>query len=106
MEIVLLPQAEADLLYWKSKSNTRILKRIRVLLTDIQQHPFTGIGKPELLNLSFLHHMVARGQARCDIRLTDNHTQVRLATATNRICIQPYQTTMQKQRKTIGLKSS
>ncbi len=49
MEIVLLPQAEADLLYWKSRSNTRILKRIRALLEDILQHPFTGIGKPELL---------------------------------------------------------
>lgn len=49
MEIVLLPQAEADLLYWKSRFNTRILKRIRALLEDILQHPFTGIGKPELL---------------------------------------------------------
>jgi toxin YoeB len=49
MEIVLLPQADADLLYWKSRSNTRILKRIRALLEDILQHPFTGIGKPELL---------------------------------------------------------
>ena len=35
MEIVLLSQAEEDLNYWKSKS--------------IQQHPFSGIGKPELL---------------------------------------------------------
>lgn len=49
MEIILLPQAESDLNYWKSKSDTRILKRIRVLLADIQEHPFTGIGKPELL---------------------------------------------------------
>jgi len=49
MEIVLLSQAEEDLNYWKSKSDTRILKRIRALLEDIQQHPFSGIGKPELL---------------------------------------------------------
>jgi toxin YoeB len=49
MEIVLLSQAEEDLNYWKSKSDTRILKRIRALLADIQQHPFSGIGKPELL---------------------------------------------------------
>ncbi len=38
MEIVLLSQAEEDLNYWKSKSDTRILKRIRALLADIQLH--------------------------------------------------------------------
>ena len=49
MEIVLLPQAEEDLQYWKNKSDTRILKRIRTLLADIMEHPFSGIGKPEPL---------------------------------------------------------
>ena len=49
MEVILLPQADADLKYWKEKGNTRILKRIRTLLEDIQRHPFSGIGKPELL---------------------------------------------------------
>ncbi len=46
MEIVLLPQAESDLSYWKEKGETRILKRIRALLEDILQHPFSGLGKP------------------------------------------------------------
>ena len=49
MEIVLLPQAESDLSYWKEKGETRILKRIRALLEDILQHPFSGLGKPEAL---------------------------------------------------------
>lgn len=49
MEIAFLPQATEDLQYWKQTGNTRILKRIRALLADIQQHPFSGIGKPELL---------------------------------------------------------
>lgn len=49
MEIVLLPQAENDLSYWKEKGDTRILKRIRALLEDILQHPFSGLGKPEAL---------------------------------------------------------
>ena len=49
MEIVLLPKADEDLQYWKNTGNTRIMKRISTLLADIQQHPFTGIGKPELL---------------------------------------------------------
>ena len=49
MEIAFLPQATEDLQYWKQTGNARILKRIRALLADIQQHPFSGIGKPELL---------------------------------------------------------
>ena len=49
MEIAFLPQATEDLQYWKQTGNTRILKRIRALLADILEHPFSGIGKPELL---------------------------------------------------------
>ena len=49
MEIAFLPQAAADLEYWKQKGEKRILKRIRNLLADILEHPFTGIGKPEPL---------------------------------------------------------
>ena len=49
MEIVLLPQAEEDLHYWQKTGETRILKRIRALLADILEHPFSGIGKPEAL---------------------------------------------------------
>ncbi len=49
MEIKLLPQAEKDREYWKKTGNTRIMKRISILLADILEHPFTGIGKPEAL---------------------------------------------------------
>ena len=49
MEVVLLKQAKVDRDYWKSTGNTRILKRITALLKDIEQHPFSGIGKPEPL---------------------------------------------------------
>ena len=49
MEIAFLPRASEDLAYWKSTGNSRILKRIRALLADIQEHPFSGIGKPEPL---------------------------------------------------------
>jgi len=49
MEIVFSPQAQADREYWKQTGNVRIMKRITSLLTDIQQHPFTGIGRPEPL---------------------------------------------------------
>ena len=69
MEIVLLSQAEEDLNYWKSKSDTRILKRIRALLADIQQHPFSGIGKPELLKGT-------NGNGKWSRRINDEHRLV------------------------------
>ena len=32
--------------------NTKIVKRIKLLLEDIAQHPYTGIGKPEALRFT------------------------------------------------------
>ncbi|WP_157669862.1 Txe/YoeB family addiction module toxin [Chitinibacter sp. GC72] len=37
-----------DYLYWQATDKT-ILKRINVLIKDIQREPFAGIGKPEPL---------------------------------------------------------
>ncbi|MDR2840853.1 MAG: Txe/YoeB family addiction module toxin [Paludibacter sp.] len=52
MEFLFKDTAENDLIYFGR--NKPILKRIENLLKDIKQHPFTGIGKPEMLkeNLS------------------------------------------------------
>ena len=49
MEIVLLEQARKDRDYWKKSGKKKKKNRISALLRDIQQHPFTGIGKPEPL---------------------------------------------------------
>lgn len=49
MEIIFAPSALEDLQYWKKVNNAAILKRIELLLADIVEHPFTGIGKPERL---------------------------------------------------------
>lgn len=68
MEIVFLPKADEDLQYWKQKGDTRILKRIRTLLSDIQEHPFSGIGKPEPLK-GQQHGLWSR-------RITDEHRLV------------------------------
>ncbi len=65
MEIVILPKAEDDLLYWKRTGNRRIMKRIEVLLSDILEHPFEGIGKPEPLK-GEQHGLWSR-------RITDEH---------------------------------
>jgi len=67
MEIIFLPQADADLEYWKSIGNERILKRVRDLLEDIQLHPFSGIGKPEALKGT---------NGKWSRRITDEHRLV------------------------------
>ena len=67
MEIIFLPQADTDLEYWKGTGNTRILKRIRDLLEDIQMHPFSGLGKPEALKGT---------NGKWSRRITDEHRLV------------------------------
>lgn len=49
MEIVYLPQALDDLKFWRNSGNKAAQKRITELLESIEQTPFEGIGKPELL---------------------------------------------------------
>jgi toxin YoeB len=47
MDIILSPEALEDYAYWKN--NNDIIIRIKRLLKDISEHPYTGIGKPERL---------------------------------------------------------
>lgn len=49
MEIEITIQAEKDLIYWQRSNNISVLKKIRTLLEDIIETPFSGIGKPEAL---------------------------------------------------------
>lgn len=49
MEIELTTLAEKDLEHWTKTGNTTVLKKIRILLENILETPFSGIGKPELL---------------------------------------------------------
>lgn len=49
MELIFSRQAQEDIAYWKKSGNKTILKRISVLLSDIAEHPYSGIGKPESL---------------------------------------------------------
>jgi toxin YoeB len=41
-------QAWEDYLYWQSTDKT-LLKRINLLIKEIQRHPFEGMGDPEPL---------------------------------------------------------
>ncbi len=53
LNILFLPEAWEDYLYWQGQDR-KTLKRINLLIQDIQRSPFDGIGKPEQLkeNLS------------------------------------------------------
>jgi toxin YoeB len=68
MEIIFLPKADEDLEYWKQTGNKRVMKRIYALLSDILEHPFSGIGKPEPLK-GEQHGLWSR-------RITDEHRLV------------------------------
>ena len=41
-------EAWEDYLYWQTQDK-KTLKRINLILKDIERHPFEGIGKPEPL---------------------------------------------------------
>ncbi|MEN9599670.1 MAG: hypothetical protein RL596_1989, partial [Bacteroidota bacterium] len=46
---VYVKEALADIEFWKKSGNKIIQNKIKRLLNDIAEHPFTGIGKPEPL---------------------------------------------------------
>lgn len=52
MKIAFLEDAWTDYLYWQSQDK-KTLKRINLLIKDIQRNPFDGIGKPEPLKFDF-----------------------------------------------------
>ncbi len=49
MEVEYADQAKNDIAYWKKVGNKAIQTKIQALIRDMQEHPETGIGKPEQL---------------------------------------------------------
>ncbi len=47
-DIIFTPLAYEQWEYWK-KTNPKIAQRIKKILLDIREHPYTGIAKPERL---------------------------------------------------------
>ncbi|MBC7400154.1 MAG: Txe/YoeB family addiction module toxin [Mucilaginibacter sp.] len=62
MEIDLYEKAIKDFEYWKKSGNKVIQKRIQLLFADMKNHPFEGIGKPELLK----HSLAGKWSRRID----------------------------------------
>jgi len=48
VKLIFSAHAWNDYLYWQ-KTNKKIVKRINLLIRDVQRLPFEGIGKPEPL---------------------------------------------------------
>jgi len=74
MEVIFLPDAEDDLQYWISIGNKPVIKKIAQLIDDIKIHPYSGIGKPELLkhNLSGAWSRRINKEHRLVYELTDD----------------------------------
>ncbi len=49
MEVIYSPKAQRDIEFWKKSGNKSIMKKITVLIEDIIDHPYEGLGKPEAL---------------------------------------------------------
>ena len=52
MKVLFAENAWEDYLYWQ-QNDKKILKRINLLIGDIQREPFKGIGKPEPLKFNW-----------------------------------------------------
>lgn len=52
MEVKLLEDADKDLVFWMKSGNKSIQKKINQLLFSINETPYSGIGKPEVLKHS------------------------------------------------------
>jgi len=64
MKLIFSEHAWEDYLYWQ-ETDKKILKRINLLIKDIQRHPFEGLGKPEPLRHGFAGYWSRR--------ITDEH---------------------------------
>ncbi|MEZ4617757.1 MAG: Txe/YoeB family addiction module toxin [Caldilineaceae bacterium] len=61
MKIVFSSNGWEDYLYWQQQDK-QLLRRINLLIKEIQRHPFEGIGKPEPLR----HNLTGYWSRRID----------------------------------------
>ena len=50
MELKFTPDAKKDLEWWKQHGDVASKRKIQQLLAEMEEHPRTGTGKPELLS--------------------------------------------------------
>ena len=71
------PSAWEDYLYWQTQDK-KTLKRINVLIKDIQRNGYAGIGKPEALkgDLAGLWSRRINEKDRLVYRITDSSVEI------------------------------
>ena len=79
MKITSSTKAWEDYLYWQ-KQDKKILKRINLLIKDIERNPNDGLGKPEILRNTLSGY--------CSRRITDEHRLVYKIVDDNLILVQ------------------
>ena len=77
MKLVFVEQSWEDYTYWQ-KEDKVILKRINLLIKDIQRNPFDGIGKPEPLKYKYSGFWSRRitDEHRLIYRIEDDEIQI------------------------------
>ena len=73
--IVFTEAADEDVARWKKSGQKTVMNRISKLLVDIQEHPLTGIGKPEALRFDLA--------GKYSRRINDTHRIVYTVNETN-----------------------
>jgi toxin YoeB len=77
MEIVFLPEAWEDYVYWQN-ADKKMLKKINALIKEIMREPYKGLGNPEPLkhNLSGYWSRRISLEHRLVYRILDNQIRV------------------------------
>lgn len=67
----------ADYLYWQTQDK-KTLKRINLLIKDIERHPYDGLGKPEQLRSNYSGYWSRRidDHNRLVYRIVDGRCQI------------------------------
>ena len=73
MKYIFVDESWEDYLYWQA-NDKKLLKRINLLITDIQRHPFSGLGDPEPLRHNWTGYWSRRidREHRIVYKATDN----------------------------------
>jgi toxin YoeB len=80
MEIIYSDEAQKDIAYWKKSGKKIVQKKIQQILKAIQENPFEGIGKPEMLkhNLTGLWSRRINQEHRIVYELMDDNATIKI----------------------------
>ena len=68
MKLIFSENSWKDYLYWQ-RTDKKILKRINLLIRDIQRMPYDGIGKPEPLKQTWASPAIGPAESQMNTEL-------------------------------------